>query len=204
VIPQSFASEASAHLDATARATAQLHADVPRHDRWGRRLERVLVGGGRLLAAGNGGSAAHAQHLTSELVGRYRDDRMPLSAIALTSETSTVTAVLNDYGAEAVFARQVRAHGRAGDVFIALSTSGRSPNLLRAASAAQELGLHVWACTGPKPNPLAALADDVLAIAAPTTAVVQEMHQVAVHLLCEALEAALRPERMPLQVVHRA
>jgi D-sedoheptulose 7-phosphate isomerase len=204
MIGQSFASEAAVHLDATARATAQLHAHVPRLDRWGRRLARVLLDGGRLLAAGNGGSAAHAQHLTSELVGRYRDERMPLSAIALHAEASTVTAVLNDYGAEEVFARQVRAHGRVGDVLVALSTSGRSPNLLHAARAAQAVGMHVWACTGPLPNPLAALADDALAVAAPTTAVVQEVHQVAVHLLCEALEAALEPKGAQLEVAHRA
>jgi len=204
MIPQSFASEAAVHLDATARALAQLQTDVPRLDRWGHRLAHVLLGGGRLLAAGNGGSAAHAQHLTSELVGRYRDERKPLSAIALHAETSTVTAVLNDYGAEEVFARQVRAHGRTGDVLIALSTSGRSPNVLHAALAAQGLGMHVWACTGPAPNPLASLADDVLCVAAPTTAVVQEVHQVAVHLLCEALEAALQPDRAPLQVAHHA
>jgi D-sedoheptulose 7-phosphate isomerase len=203
MIPRSFASEATVHLDATARATAQLRADIPQIDRWGRRLARVLLGGGRLLAAGNGGSAAHAQHLTSELVGRYRDERMPLSALALHAETSTVTAVLNDYGADEVFARQVRAHGRTGDVLLALSTSGNSPNLLRAARAAHGLGMHVWACTGPRPSPLASLADDALSVPAPTTAVVQEVHQVAVHLLCEALEAALPRERAPLQVAHR-
>jgi D-sedoheptulose 7-phosphate isomerase len=204
MIPQSFASEAAVHLDATARATAQLRADVPRLDRWGRRLARVLLDGGRLLAAGNGGSAAHAQHLTSELVGRYRDERLPLSAIALHAETSTVTAVLNDYGAEEVFARQVRAHGRPGDVLMALSTSGHSPNLLHAARAAHAVDMHVWACTGPLPNPLAAVADDVLAVAAPTTAVVQEVHQVAVHLLCEALEAVLQRGPAPVSAAHRA
>jgi D-sedoheptulose 7-phosphate isomerase len=164
----------------------------------------VLLEGGRLLAAGNGGSAAHAQHLTSELVGRYREDRAPFSAIALHAETSTVTAITNDYGAEEVFARQVRAHGRLGDVLVALSTSGRSANLLHAARSAQDIGMHVWAFTGPLPCPLAAVADDVLAVAAPTTAVVQEVHQVAVHLLCEALEAALRPACLPVQVAHRA
>ena len=194
MIGQSFTTEAAVHLDVTARALTQLHDEVPRLDRWGRRLARVLGAGGRLLAAGNGGSAAHAQHLTSVLVGRYRDDRMPLSAIALHAETSAVTAVLNDYGAEEVFARQVRAHGRPGDVLVLLSTSGRSRNLLHAAQAAHEHGLHVWALTGPQPCPLASLADDALGVAAPSTAVVQEMHQIAVHLLCEALEAALDPQ----------
>jgi D-sedoheptulose 7-phosphate isomerase len=191
MIGHGFTAEAIEHLDATRTATASLYSDVDRLDTWGERLADVLVRGGRLLAAGNGGSAAHAQHLTSELVGRYRDDRMPLSAIALHAETSTVTAVLNDYGAEEVFARQVRAHGRPGDVLIAFSTSGRSPNLLAAADAARECRLAVWAVTGPGPCPLSRLADDALCVVAPTTAVVQEMHQVVVHLLCEALEAAL-------------
>jgi D-sedoheptulose 7-phosphate isomerase len=195
MIRPGFCGEALEHLRATGVAVASLHDEVERFERWGRRLAEVLVQGGRLLAAGNGGSAAHAQHLTSELVGRYRDERMPLSAIALHGETSTLTAVLNDYGAEEVFARQVRAHGRPGDVFLALSTSGRSPNLLAAARAAHECRLHVWAVTG-RPSPLAALADDALCVGAPTTAVVQEVHQVAVHLLCEALEAALA--RRPL------
>src|SRR5215207_8800005 len=108
-----FTREAAEHLDAAGRALAHLHGDLDRIEAWGSRAASLLARGGRLLAAGNGGSAAHAQHLTSELVGRYREERMPLSAIALHAETSTVTAVLNDYGAEEVFARQVRAHGRA-------------------------------------------------------------------------------------------
>jgi D-sedoheptulose 7-phosphate isomerase len=197
----SFTSEATTHIDATTQAMARLLDDVDRIDRWGRTLAHVLVDGGRLLAAGDGGSAAHAQHLTSELVGRYRDERAALSAIALHAETSTVTAVLNDYGAEMVFARQVCAHGRTGDVLVAISTSGRSRNLLAAASAARETGLHVWAITGGWPNPLARVADDALCIDADTTATVQEVHQVAVHLLCEALEAAMR-DAPRLQAAH--
>jgi D-sedoheptulose 7-phosphate isomerase len=195
---RSFADEATAHVFATTRALTDVLQQVERIDRWGRRLATVLGGGGRLLVAGNGGSAAHAQHLTSELVGRYRDERRPLSAIALTAETSTVTAVLNDYGAEAVFARQVRAHGRPGDVFLAVSTSGRSANLLQAARDARDAGLVVWALTGGLPNPLAALADDALTVAAPTTATVQEVHQLVVHLLCEAIEHALSTLPAPL------
>ncbi|HLM18436.1 MAG TPA: SIS domain-containing protein [Acidimicrobiia bacterium] len=199
-----FVTEAAEHVDATTRAVGALLDDIDRIERWGRRLAHVLANGGRLLVAGNGGSAAHAQHLTSELVGRYREERMPLSAIALHGETSTVTAVLNDYGAEEVFARQVRAHGRPGDVFIALSTSGRSPNLLRAAEAAHAHGLHVWAITGPSPCVLATLADDALCIAAPSTAVIQEVHQVAVHLLCEALESSLPSQPTAFQAAFGA
>jgi D-sedoheptulose 7-phosphate isomerase len=201
MMPPSFVAQAAAHVDATTAAMTHLLLDVDRLDRWGRRLAGVLTDGGRLLAAGNGGSAAQAQHLTSELVGRYRDDRMPFSAIALHAETSTVTAVMNDYGADAVFARQVRAHGRPGDVFLALSTSGRSANLLAAARAARESGLHVWAITGRPASPLAALADDALAVDAESTAVVQEVHQLVVHLLCEAFELALELGRTPLQGV---
>ncbi|WP_030762996.1 D-sedoheptulose-7-phosphate isomerase [Streptomyces sp. NRRL F-2664] len=160
---------------------------------WGRRLAAVLPAGGRLLAAGNGGSAAQAQHLTAELVGRYRAERPAYSAIALHAETSSVTAIGNDYGFEQVFARQVAAHGRDGDVLVLLSTSGRSGNLLSAAMTARAAGLEVWALTGAAPNPLAEAADQALCIDAASTATVQEAHLVAVHLLCESFDAALAP-----------
>jgi D-sedoheptulose 7-phosphate isomerase len=159
--------------------------------RWGRELADRLPRGHRLLVAGNGGSAAQAQHLTAELVGRYRDDRPPLSALALHAETSTLTAVLNDYGAEEVYARQVTAHGRAGDVLVLLSTSGRSPNVLYAAQAGRAAGLTVWAMTGRGPNPLAGLAAESLVVDGPSTATVQEVHLVALHLLCAAFDVAL-------------
>ena len=102
------------HLAATSRALDAFVDQLPLVEVWGCRLAATLLGGGRLLVAGNGGSAAHAQHLTSELVGRYRNERTPLSAIALHAESSTITALLNDYGPSDVFARQVHAHGRAG------------------------------------------------------------------------------------------
>jgi len=178
------------HLQQLQGALDGLYADLGRLDRWGRDLARVLGGGGRLLAAGNGGSAAQAQHLTAELVGRYLQDRRPLSAIALHADTSAVTAIVNDYGADEVFARQVRAHGRRGDVLVALSTSGRSPNVLRAAEAAHELGMTVLALTGPTPNRLVAAADEAVSVEGPTPTV-QEVHQVAIHLLCEALDDEL-------------
>ncbi len=168
--------------------------DVHRVTAMGGRLAGVLDRGGRLLACGNGGSAAQAQHLTAELVGRYCTERRPLSAIALHADTSSLTAISNDYGAEQAFARQVRAHGRPGDVLLALSTSGRSPNLLRAVEAARECGLVVWCFTGPTPNPLHDMCDDGVAVDTAATATVQEAHLVLVHLLCEALDAAiLRP-----------
>jgi D-sedoheptulose 7-phosphate isomerase len=164
---------------------------VARLERWGTDLGRVLYHGGRLLVAGNGGSAAAAQHLTAELVGKLREDRMPLSAIALSAETSSLTAIGNDYGYDEVFARQVRAHGRPGDVLLLLSTSGRSANLLRAGRAATATGLRCWALTGPAPNPLAALCDDVLAVPSPEPQVVQELHLVSAHVLCEHIEQAI-------------
>ena len=176
----------AAHVRALLEALPQLDTDVL--DRWGAQLADVLVGGGRLLSAGNGGSAAQVQHLTAELVGRYRDDRPALSAIALHAETSAVTAIANDYGYDAVFARQVQAHGRPGDVFLGMSTSGRSANVLSAMQAARDGGLTVWAFTGPGPNPMTEAADEAVAIAAPATATVQEVHQVALHLLCAAVD----------------
>ncbi|MFI7607215.1 SIS domain-containing protein [Micromonospora sp. NPDC049366] len=159
--------------------------------RWGGTLAHRLAGGGRLLVAGNGGSAAEAQHLTAELVGKLRDDRQPLSAIALHAETSAMTAIGNDYGYDEVFARQVRAHGRDGDILLLLSTSGTSPNLLTAARAARESGLTCWAFTGPAPNPLADACDEALAIASPDSQVVQELHLVSSHVLCEYVDQAL-------------
>jgi D-sedoheptulose 7-phosphate isomerase len=183
------------HVDALAQALTAFRRCSGQLEGWGQQLAEVLGGGGRLLAAGNGGSAAQAQHLTAELVGRYRDDRRPFSAIALHAETSTTTAVVNDYGAEALFSRQVLAHGRPGDVLVLLSTSGRSLNVVRAAEAAREIGVRSWALTGPAPNPLAAAADETCAVDAPSTATVQELHLVALHMVCAALDVALGVSR---------
>lgn len=166
--------------------------------RWGHRLAMTLQNGGKLLACGNGGSAAQAQHLTAELVGRYERERRPFCAIPLHADTSAITAIVNDYGAEEIFARQVRAHGTQGDVLFCLSTSGASANVLAAARAATELGLSVWALTGPVPNPLAAVSDEVVSVDAPSTATVQEVHLAAVHMLCAAVDAVVL---QPSQVV---
>jgi D-sedoheptulose 7-phosphate isomerase len=179
------------HLDELAAPLDALRADTERIERWGRRLARVLLPGGRLLAAGNGGSASQAQHLTSELVGRYREERPPLSAIALCTDGPAVTAIGNDYGVADQFARQVRAHGRPGDVLVALSTSGRSPNILAAVAAAQQTEMTTWALSGRPGNPLALACDDALCVDAPQTATIQEIHLIAIHMLCEALDAAL-------------
>jgi D-sedoheptulose 7-phosphate isomerase len=175
------------HLRALRRALASFEWEIDRLDRLGAELGALLLEGGRLLAVGNGGSAAHAQHLTAELVGRYRTERPPFSAISLHAETSALTAIANDYGFEEAFARQVRAHGRPGDMLVALSTSGASPNVLAAVSAARASGLTTWGLTGPAPNELAGLCDDSVAVDAETPTV-QEIHQVAVHILCGAVD----------------
>ncbi|MGN9909549.1 D-sedoheptulose-7-phosphate isomerase [Phytohabitans sp. LJ34] len=179
------------HLAGLATALVPYRQAARKLSRWGHELARLLVGGGRLLVAGNGGSAAEAQHLTAELVGKLRDDRPALSAIALTAETSSLTAIGNDFGYDEVFARQVRAHGRPGDALLLLSTSGRSTNLLAAAEAADSLGIRVLGLTGPTPNPLAELCSDVLAVPSPDAQVVQELHLVSVHVLCEYVDLAL-------------
>ncbi|MEU9022308.1 SIS domain-containing protein [Actinomadura sp. NPDC048394] len=173
----------------------EFRAQVPTIEAWGRRLAGVLRAGGRLLACGNGGSAAEAQHLTAELVGRFEDERRPLSAIPLHGDTSSVTAIGNDYGPAHVFARQVQAHGRPGDVLVCLSTSGRSPNVIAAADRARELGLTAWAVTGPGPNPLADACHDAITVRAGATSTVQEIHLAAVHLLCGVVDDALGVNR---------
>ena len=189
----------NAHVSALSRALRTLGEQWQTTGRWGGHLATHLAGGGRLLAAGNGGSAAQAQHLTAELVGRYRADRPPFSAICLTAETSSLTAIANDYPADELFARQVEAHGRAGDVLVLLSTSGRSPNVVTAARRARDCGITTLAITGPAPNPLAAAVDEAVCIDSPWTATVQECHLVALHLVCAAFDAAVlsEPARVP-------
>ncbi|MEU7900694.1 SIS domain-containing protein [Nonomuraea sp. NPDC049152] len=173
------------------RDALSMSADqAPTVEAWGRKLAAVLGGGGRLLVCGNGGSAAEAQHLTAELVGRFRGERRPFAAIALHADTSSVTAISNDFGADVVYARQVCAHGRQGDVLICLSTSGCSGNVLAAARAARDCGLITWAMTGMAPNPLAELSDEVVAVPEADTATVQEVHLAMIHLLCDSIEEA--------------
>ena len=187
------------HLSALTEAAGRSGPVLTRAQEWGRALATLLPNGGRLLAAGNGGSAAQAQHLTAELVGRYRFERQPLSAICLSAETSSLTAIVNDYPPEELFARQVQAHGCPGDVLVLLSTSGSSANVLAAARRGNECGLAVWAFTGAAPNPLADLADEALCVEAPLTATVQELHLVALHVMCEAMDDALGIGPLPQQ-----
>ncbi len=178
------------HVDALRLSLSSLDRHCVRLDAWGERLAEVLMQGGRLLAAGNGGSAAQAQHLTAELVGRYLSiDRPALSAIALHADACATSSIANDYGVEEPYARSVRAHGRPGDVLIALSTSGRSLNVLAAVEAAAEMEIETWALTGPAPNPLAGCCDEFVCVEGPTTPTIQEAHLVAVHLICAAVDA---------------
>ena len=185
------------HLQELTLGVSALRAAAPQLQTWGLTLAERLAAGHRLLTAGNGGSAAEAQHLTAELVGRFLSERRPLSAICLNSETSSRTAILNDYGPDELFARQVQAHGRSGDIAILLSTSGRSSNLLAAARRAREQAVEVWAMTGARPNPLAELADQAFCVPLPSTAAVQEVHLVAVHAICAALDSRLADPAPP-------
>ena len=153
-------------------------------------VARAFAFGGRLLTCGNGGSAADAQHIAAEFVGRYLKEREPWSAIALHANTSAVTAIANDYGFEQVFARQVRAHGRAGDVLLAISTSGASPNVLAAISAAHEVGMSVIGLVGGDGGAMAAVCDVILAVPGSTPRV-QESHILLAHVLCGLVEDAL-------------
>ena len=180
------------HLARLGETLIAFEPQVPRLEAWGRRAAQVLIAGGRLLACGNGGSAEQAQHLTTELVGRYQDERQPLAALPLTHDMTAVTAIGNDYGASQVFARQVRAHGRPGDLLVCLSTSGRSPNVIAAAQAAAAIGMTAWALTGPGPNPLADACADAITVDTPATSTVQEVHLAAIHIMCAAVDAAVR------------
>jgi D-sedoheptulose 7-phosphate isomerase len=155
--------------------------------------EQALRNGGKILFAGNGGSAADAQHWAGELVSRFYYDRPGLPAIALTTDTSILTAIGNDYGYEHTFARQVQALGRAGDVLVALSTSGNSPNILRAVEAARAAGVKVVGFTGRKGGALASACDACFRVPADLTPRIQEGHEFLGHLLCSLIEARMFP-----------
>jgi D-sedoheptulose 7-phosphate isomerase len=150
-----------------------------------------LVGGGKLLACGNGGSAADASHLTAELACRFCDDREPYAALTLGDSPATATATGNDYGFDQLFARQVRAFGRPGDVLVAITTSGNSANVLEAIGEAKRRGLHTVALLGRDGGKAAGLADVELIVRSGSTARVQEAHGVLIHVLCEMIEPRL-------------
>jgi D-sedoheptulose 7-phosphate isomerase len=158
------------------------------------RLVAVLRDGHKVLVAGNGGSAAEAQHFAAELVGRFKRERAPYPALALNTDSSILTAVANDYGYEHVFARQVFAFGQPGDLFIAFSTSGESENLVRAAVAARQRGMQVIAVTGERPSRLGRLADLTVRVPVVDTAAAQELHMLVTHILCDIAESELSTE----------
>jgi len=151
----------------------------------------VLARGGKILLCGNGGSAADAQHIAGELLSRYEFDRAPLPAVALTTDTSVLTAIGNDYGYEQVFERQVRGLGKKGDALLALSTSGRSPNVLRAIEAAKKAGLVTIGFTGAKGGEMAARCDLMLCAPSDKTPVIQQIHITAAHVICGLIERSL-------------
>jgi D-sedoheptulose 7-phosphate isomerase len=179
------------HAKVTARAAEELPEVL---ERVVRALDASLSAGHKVFACGNGGSAADAQHLVAELVGRFLHERRALPAIALTADTATLTAIGNDYGYERVFARQLEGLAQRGDLLFAISTSGNSPNVIHAAQAARSLGCVVVAMTGERDSKLAPLADPGLLIRAPSsvTARIQEVHTLCIHAIADSLDTLLR------------
>lgn len=154
-------------------------------------LVDTLRSGHKVLLAGNGGSAAEAQHFAAELVGRFKRDRAPYAVLSLTTDTSILTAIANDYGYHDVFARQVYAFGQPGDLLIAFSTSGESENLLRAACASRQCMMSCIAITGERASSLEASADKTIRVPAMDTAIIQELHMMVTHILCDIAETQL-------------
>jgi len=151
----------------------------------------VIEGGGKILLFGNGGSAGDAQHIATELTVRYVKDRAPIAAIALTTDTSALTAIGNDMGFDALFSRQIAALGRPGDLAIGISTSGRSPNVISGLKTAKEMGLHAAGLSGRDGGAMVGLADPLLIVPSQTTARIQEMHITLGQMLCGGLEKEL-------------
>lgn len=177
--------------DTMASAFERLAADVGPLSRAAERLVSALATGHKALVAGNGGSAAEAQHFAAELVGRFKRERAAYAAIALTTDTSVLTAVANDYGYNEVFSRQIAGLGSAGDVFVAFSTSGESSNLIRACRTARQMHISTIAVIGSRPCALARLADVALAAPLADTATIQELHMAMTHILCDIVESEL-------------
>jgi D-sedoheptulose 7-phosphate isomerase len=189
-IQQHFEDSAQVKLAALAAMAAPIEAAA-------RRMVHSLAAGGKVMACGNGGSAADSQHFAAELLNRFEKERPPLAAIALTTDTSTLTSIANDYRYEDVFAKQVRALGKPGDVLLAISTSGNSPNVIEAIRAAQAHGIAVAALTGKQGGAIAALLgphDIHLCVPAERTARIQEVHLLTIHCLCDAIDALILGE----------
>lgn len=173
------------HLEAI---QSLLDSKLPEIEQAGLLICETLRAGNKVLLCGNGGSAADAQHIAAELVGRYEQERRSFPAISLTTDTSALTALSNDYGYEEVFARQVRGLAVAGDVLIAISTSGRSPNVIKAAEKAKALGCKVIGLSGCSGEPLASLCDMAIVVPSERTSRVQEAHITIGHLWCEMVD----------------
>lgn len=156
-----------------------------------RRLLATLRNGHKVMVAGNGGSAAEAQHFAAELVGRFKRERVPFAVLSLATDTSILTAVGNDYGFQYIFARQILAFGRPGDLLVAFSTSGESENLIRAAEAARDRRIGVLAITGGRPSRLEHVSDLALCVPTTDTAITQELHLLITHVLCDVVESEL-------------
>lgn len=156
-----------------------------------RAVADALRAGNKLVLIGNGGSAADAQHIAAEIVGRYKQERPGWAAIALTTDTSALTAIANDYGFEQVFARQVQGLARPGDVLLALTTSGRSPNILAALKTARDMGITTVGFTGTKGESMRASCDHLFVAPTDDTPVVQQIHMMAMHAICDDVEQAL-------------
>jgi D-sedoheptulose 7-phosphate isomerase len=184
----SIQSDFAAHLH-TIEMVRQILAEPIKN--LGQLLARALANGGTLLWCGNGGSAADSQHMAAELVGRFKKDRRALRSIALTTDTSVLTCVANDYSYHDIFARQVEALGRPGDVLVGISTSGNSENLLRAFKAAKGIGVTTIGLLGKGGGPAKDLADHALVIPSDSTARIQEAHILIGHILCEVIEQEL-------------
>jgi D-sedoheptulose 7-phosphate isomerase len=175
----------------TLTLTARL---APEIDAVAKELLKAYRNGGRLLTFGNGGSSCDAQNFADELVGRYRRNRPPLSALALTVNQGDLTSIANDFGYEEVFARQLRAHGRAGDVAVAISTSGNSKNVLKAIEAGRELGLTVVGLAGRTGGRMKPLCDHCVCVPSDSTARIQEAHITLIQIWCGILEDELFPD----------
>ena len=167
---------------------AQLIADAARL------IIATMRNGGKLIVFGNGGSAADAQHLSAELVGRYRQDRKAFPAIALTTDSSALTSISNDYGFDAIFSRQLEAIGKPGDVVVAISTSGNSPNVLNAIAAAKKLGISSIGLTGKSGGKLRNSVEVCLSVPSDSTPRIQEAHGLVIHILSGLIESALTGE----------
>jgi D-sedoheptulose 7-phosphate isomerase len=184
----------SAHLELSRAAIERAALDVHLLEsarKIAEAIAKALRGGHKLLIAGNGGSAADAQHIAAEIVGRYKKDRPAYAAIALTTDTSALTSIGNDYGFEHIFSRQVEGLGQRGDVLLVITTSGRSPNILAALKAARSQGLVTVGFTGAKGTGLSASCDHLLAAPSEDTAVIQQVYMAFAHGICDVIEQTL-------------